>query len=190
MKDGNGPAPAAALRGRVPPWRAFAALLLLLPPSAWGAGASLEAQVKAAFIYNFSKFITWSEPAGPLLTIGMIGSDPVADELERFAAGQSGGMGIAVMRLDPGSGDVAACRIVFIARSAEPALPAVLAALLGRSVLTVSDMPAFARRGGMIGFVIRDGRVRIEINPAAVNRAKLKLSAKLLELASIVNHEE
>jgi hypothetical protein len=42
----------------------------------------------------------------------------------------------------------------------------------------------------MIGFVIRDGRVRIEINPAAVNRAKLKLSAKLLELASIVNHEE
>lgn len=190
MKAGKGSASAAALRRGIPPRPIGAVILLMLPISAWGAGVNLEAQVKAAFVYNFSKFVTWSDTSGPPLTIGMIGSDPVADELERFAAGQSDEKGIIVKRLEPDSDDIVTCRIVFIARSAERALPAIFYTLLGRSILTVSDLPAFARRGGMIGFIIRDGRVRIEINPSTVNQAGLKMSAKLLELASIVNHDK
>ena len=82
------------------------------------------------------------------------------------------------------------CHILFISRSAKGSLPEVLAAVGRRSVLTVSDMEAFARAGGIIGFVLQAGKIRFEINHEAARRANLTVSSRLLQLASIVASEK
>lgn len=197
MKAGKEPAPdGLPRRQRLP--RIPCSLILLLalaacPLCGQGNDGSLEARVKAAYIYNFTKFVSWrgaaGGKAGSPVTICLIGDDPVAAELERFAGSQPG-WPIVVRRVDPASGDLSPCQLAFIARSVERGLPGIFNALQGANILTVSDIPGFAHRGGMIGFVIENGRVRIEINLPAANQARLEISAKLLEVARIVTHAE
>jgi hypothetical protein len=67
-----------------------------------------------------------------------------------------------------------------------PLLPEILQRLQGASVLTVGEADRFARRGGMIGFVLEDNRVRLEVNRAAAEKAGLQLSSKLLAVSRLV----
>jgi hypothetical protein len=75
------------------------------------------------------------------------------------------------------------CRILFISSSEQNQLKEILAALDNTSVLTVSDMPQFARRGGMIQFVVEANKVRVEVNLTSAERAGLTLSSQLLKVA-------
>lgn len=145
-----------------------------------------EYAVKAAYLYNFGKFIQWPASVeavkGPF-TICVLGEDPFGQDLNAVIAGQTvDGRRVTILRnLTPQ--ETGGCRILFINSSEGNALEDILTALDGKGVLTVSDMPGFLARGGIIHFVTENRRVHFEVNLAAAKRAGLRLSSQLLKLA-------
>jgi hypothetical protein len=163
------------------------ALLLLFWPAGWGAAEEpvTEYAVKAAFLYNFSRFVTWPVPPGQPFVVGVLGENPFGDALESIAGKPVGGDRLAV-RLLQSAEEIGACRILFVAASEERRLPEILRRTALLPVLTVSDMERFAQRGGIIGLRTVDNRIRLEINAAAAQRAGLAISSQLLRLATLV----
>jgi len=146
-----------------------------------------EYEVKAAFLYKFASFVEWPSSAanGPLC-IAIWGRDPFGSALDDVVKGKTiNGRSFEVKRLHGGQ-DALTCNIVFISQSEKTRLRAILDRLQGASILTVSDIPGFCREGGMIEFELRDEKVHFDINPEAGERARLKLSSKLLSVARIV----
>lgn len=150
-----------------------------------------EYQVKAAFLYNFAKFVewprhSWSDAAEPLV-IGVLGQDPFGDGLERiFKANAIAGRRVTVKR-SAIIEDLRGCNILFISASEKKRVPQILKSLDRPGVLTVGDARDFTRQGGVIGFTMEDDRVHFEINVDAAARTGLKLSSKLLNVATIVH---
>jgi hypothetical protein len=171
--------------------RATALLLIVsLVGSTRVAGqGSGEYSVKAAFLYNFAKFVDWPADAGNgtgAIVIGILGDDPFGGTLDQVVAGKTvNGSRLAVTRLKFGQ-DLRRCHILFIGASEHKRLPQIFQSLNGAGVLTVSDMEQFHQQGGMIRFVIEQSKVRFEINVAAAEKAGLKVSSKLLALAKSV----
>ena len=147
-------------------------------------GQQLEQTVKAAYIYNFTKYVEW--PSGSfdnsgILVIGIIGSDAVAGELEKSVEGKSvGGKRIVVRHLRWGQ-DLAQCQVLFVPAS-EMSGASQLTHIKERPILTVGESPGFARRYGIINFIIESNRVRFEINAQSAKDAGLTISSKLLSL--------
>ena len=148
-----------------------------------------EAKVKVAYVYNFPKFIEWPdagrEGVGSPIRICTVGSGSVVVGLDGLARRDVGGRPIQVEHVDD-PGVQPPCHVLFIARSEEARLQPLLERLQRAPVLTVSDIPGFARSGGMIGFFAEDDRVRIEISQRAVRQSGLRVSAKVLEIARVV----
>jgi hypothetical protein len=149
-----------------------------------------EYEVKAAYLYNFARFVRW--PANVPTTqdnsfsICVLGQDPFGPTLDSTLAGESlDGRPVVVRRISRAQ-DVGDCRIMFISSTEENHLKQILAALENSLVLTVSDMPDFSRRGGMIQFVLEGSKVRFEINLANAEAARLTVSAELLKVAATV----
>ena len=172
---------------------AIVAVLLALaaaPGRAQAPPAPTEYQVKAIFLFNFSQFVDWPAAAfadgrSPLV-IGVLGSDPFGATLDEIVRGETvNGRPLAVRRYESVE-QIEACHILFIERSQDEQLDAVLAALKGRNVLTVGDFEGFARRGGIIRFVTVGNKIRLRVNLAAAQDAKLTISSKLLRPAQIV----
>jgi len=170
--------------------KAAAGLLLglaLLCAPAGAAEESLEYPVKAAFLAKFGAFVEW--PAGAFAAAGsplqlcVLGDDPFGATLDRAVSGQqAAGRAIEVRRLKvvrPDSG----CHIVYIAPSEAPRLAQLVEALRGSSVLTVSDARAPVAAAGIINFVIKDERVRFDIDDDAAMQNRLAISSKLLGVA-------
>jgi hypothetical protein len=165
-----------------------AALLVgLLMPCALGADSANEYEVKAAFLYNFTKFVEWPEgPANTSFCIGIAGEDPFGAALDAVVKGRSvGGHPLVIQRFKTGQESV--CQIVFISASEKKRLHAILDRFQGSAVLTVGDMPGFCGGGGVVGLELGDNRVRLRINMEAAQRAHLQLSSKLLSLATLVH---
>lgn len=163
-------------------------LLLLLGLFATGGTASaangaLEAKVKAAYLYNFTKFVDWPSLPVEAITICVVGADAVGDILNELSSRQAKGRPLKIER--GRLVDFAHCQVLFIGGSEGN-----MADLLIRSqrggILTVSDAADFARRGGVIGFYSEGGRIKLEINPETARAANLRISAKLMEVARIV----
>jgi hypothetical protein len=148
-----------------------------------------EYEIKAAFLFNFAKFVEWPvrnlEDIDGSFIIGILGKDPFNSALEQTIGDKTvGGAAIEIRRFSKAE-DLRFCHILFISGSEKSSLPAILKRLEGRSVLTVSDLPDFARFGGMITFYTENNKVRFMIHIQAAEKAGLKLSAKLLTLAKI-----
>jgi hypothetical protein len=149
-----------------------------------------EYQVKAAFLFNFSQFVDWPAAAfadgrSPLV-IGVLGEDPFGATLDEIIRGETvNGRPLAVRRYKS-IDQVDACHILFIDRSQTGQLDTVVTALRERSVLTVGDFEGFTRRGGIIRFVTVGNKIRLRVNLAAAQQAKLTISSKLLRPAQIV----
>jgi hypothetical protein len=158
------------------------AVVLLATMPADAQEVSREYQVKAAFLYNFAKFVEWppSALAGPL-TICIAGRNPLGAALDDVVSGETvGGRPIhtrIILEPEPG------CHVMFIPDGA--AASAYLRASRGAPTLTVGETPAFIGIGGIISFFVEDGKVRFEINPEAAERAQLRVSSRLLQLARI-----
>jgi hypothetical protein len=149
-----------------------------------------EYEVKAVFLFNFSQFVDWPAAAFPAssspLVIGVLGGDPFGATLDEIVRGETvNGRPLAVRRYQS-IDQLDTCHILFIDRSQEAQLGAILAALKGRSILTVGDFDDFARRGGMIRFATVGNKIRLRVNLAAAQEAKLTISSKLLRPAHIV----
>lgn len=144
-----------------------------------------EYQVKAAYLYNFGKFIEWpsATSAGDLFSVCVLGEDPFGATLDRTVAGENINGKKAVVRRFAKLQDAARCHILFISSTEDSQLGAILAALDGTSVLTVSDIPQFTQRGGMIQFVMEANKVRFEVNLTTVERDGLTMSSQLLKVA-------
>jgi hypothetical protein len=149
-----------------------------------------EYQVKATYLYNFGRFVKWpgTFPAGKgdSFSVCVLGQDPFGSILDSTLAGETLEGKPVVLRRISKPQDAGECRILFISAKEEKHLKEILAALDEGGVLTVSDMPDFTRRGGMIQFVLEGDRVRFEINLATAERAKLVLSSELLKVAASV----
>jgi YfiR/HmsC-like len=152
-----------------------------------------EFQVKAAYLYNFGRFVEWpnqnASDKNEAFEICVLGADPFGPALDATVAKETiAGKAVAAKRISKPQ-DVDSCRIVFISSSEEGHLKEVLAALDKTSVLTVSDIPHFSQRGGMIGFILDGDRVRFDVNLASAQDARLTLSSELLKVATNVRKD-
>jgi uncharacterized protein DUF4154 len=145
-----------------------------------------EYEVKAAYLYNFGRFVEWpakTTSAADLFSICVLGDDPFGVTLDKTIAGENINGKKAVAKRVARPQDAVHCHILFISSTEESRLKEILAALDGTSVLTVSDIPQFTRRGGMIQFVTEANRVRFEVNLTNAEHAALTLSSQLLKVA-------
>jgi hypothetical protein len=159
--------------------------LLLAVPGAAPAQTAAEYAVKAAFLYNFAKFVDWPPAAFPdpnSLKICVLGDDPFGGSLQEVAGEQVGSHKLQVVRTDSIS-KPAGCQILFISRSERDHIQQILAAVKGSPVLTVGDTQRFADDGVIINFILEGSKVRFEINTDSADRAGLRISSKLLQLA-------
>ena len=177
----------AALR-RLLAWVALACGLTAPLARASAPAPGLERQVKAAYLYKFAGFVEWPEAsfkgADSVLTIGVSGSDVLAEQLERIVAGRNvNGRPIAVRRIRPGDA-LPGLHILFADQSMErAALGAMLAAARAHSVLTVTDAEDGLALGAMIGFVVADERLRFDVALRQAQASGLRISARMLAVA-------
>jgi hypothetical protein len=155
------------------------------------AKVATEYEVKAAFLYNFAKFVEWPpstfpDPKQPF-SICVFGRDPFGHVLEDALLGKTIGDRPVLLEHAKQIADLAGCHIVFVSAADSSHLPEMLAHLRGRGVLIVGESEGFAGAGGTIQFVLDQNRVRFAINPDAAERAGLKISSKLLALAVIMH---
>jgi len=151
-----------------------------------------EYQVKATYLYNFGKYVKWPGPLpaskGDSFPVCVFGQDPFGTILDSTLAGETLDGKPVILRRISRPQDALECRILFISSTEEKHLKEILAALDGGGVLTVSDMPGFTRRGGMIQFLLEGDKVRFEVNLASAENSKLVLSSELLKVAASVRN--
>lgn len=179
---------------RVGPWRraVVAVLLACALPSftvaAYGAGedpaAPTEYELKAAFLYSFAKFVEWpDQPGSGNFALCISGGEQFKVAHEVLAGKRVRGQPVVVRSVNSAT-EAAGCRLLFVSAGADRMQRALEG--LGGPVLTVGESGEFLRSGGMIKLVRADNRLRFEIARAAGERAGLKFSSRLLELASPV----
>ena len=178
---------APAHRWRTVAWRAlFMCLLLLVGRVAAAAEASPEYRVKAAFVFKFGEYVEWPTGAfaqadSPFL-IGVLGADPLAEELARFATGRTiGGRTVEVRRLERGASRDG-LHMLFIGRGAEADRAAEIGALRG-AVLTITEAGEDTAAGSAINFVLVAGKVRFDVSLPVAEDAGLRISSRLLGVA-------
>jgi hypothetical protein len=181
----------AAVQWSALPLLLFAALACAaFPPSVDAAAPPSEDQVEAVFVFNFSHFVEWppqsfAAPSDPFI-IGILGGDPFGAHLDEVVRGeQINGHPLQVQRFRS-LAQVERCQILFIDRSESGRIGQILAALDGRSTLTVSQADGAAEHGVMIQFAVEDNHVRLRINVESARAAGLTISSKLLRPAAIV----
>ena len=172
------------------PWLAAVAIawLFLGLPSMHGQHAKpTEYEVKATYLYNFSRFVEWpakvTQVQSSSFVICVLGKDPFGPALNTILAHEAtSGKSIEAQRI-PTVQDAVHCRVLFISSSENTRLKQILTTLGDASVLTVSELPEFTQRGGMVQFVSEGSRVRFEVNLASAEHAGLTLSSELLKVA-------
>lgn len=145
-----------------------------------------EIGVKAAFLYNFTKFVEW--PSGAFasadqpIMLCTIGAPSLAADVQKVVADRTAQNRAVKVRAASDS-DLGKCQIVFVSESAAGSAGSVIGAAKAAKALTVGETPDFLSQGGMVVFTKQDNKVRFEINEGAAKDAGLKISAKLLSLA-------
>ena len=163
---------------------------------------SEEPQIKAAFLYNFIKFVEWpkdrfSGDKDPIV-IGVVGKDPFGEALDEIANKPAKDRDLVVRRfasvpsegadpIHPELDAIRKCHIVFICPSEKKDFKRLLSALQDTSILTVGDTAGFLEDGGMINFLVEEKKVRFEISLVKMRSARLDISSQLLRLAKRVD---
>jgi hypothetical protein len=149
-----------------------------------------ENQVKATFIYNFSRFIEW--PAGTFtrgrsfLTVCVLGNNPFGGALDSIKGKNVQGRKIEIERLTSSS-KLDACQILFISSSEREHLKQILDTAKPLRILTISEMNQFTQAGGVVALAMRKDRIHFSVNLDAANETGVKISSTVLRLATIVN---
>ena len=169
-------------------WMLFACYAnAAIPPQA------TEYEVKAAYIYNFARFIEWPAAAftGPSdpIRLCIFGKDPFGDIVDRTLRGKTVAQHpFVVIRIDEIE-KTRDCHIVFVSRVESARLDAVLEAVHDRPVMTIVDEEGAVQRGAILNFALRDGRVRFAVNTDSAQRSGLSLSSQLIKLAIAVAND-
>lgn len=162
---------------------------LLLATTTWGQKAE-EYRVKAAFLFNFAKFVEWPpqmfKTARDPIAICLVGQNLFGDALNEAVNGKTVDGRTFLVRQISGEQPSAGCQILFVSSSERRRLHIILGEIKTEGVLTVGETDNFASEGGIINFKIEGGRVCLQVNVDAAEQAKLHISSKLLNLAQIV----
>ncbi len=165
----------------------LALCLLLVHDPVLAQGASLERQVKAAYLVRFGGFVEWPEgtfasPDTPL-QIGFVAGDALADQVEQMAAGRNtGGRPVVIRRIRRGD-SLTGLHILFIGATDKATATELLTAARGQAVLTVTDSEDVAAQGSMVNFVVASERLRFEVALNQVTAGRLRISARMLAVA-------
>jgi len=147
-----------------------------------------EYQVKAKFLYNFARFVQWpsdrfADNKTPI-TIAIIGNDPFGIDIDKTVEGKFvDGRTIKILH-SRNMDTLDCCHILFINMDEEKQTAEILNHVKNQSVLTVGEKKGFLQLGGIINFIIRDNKVRFEINEKAAEQSGIWISAQLLKIAS------
>jgi len=162
--------------------------LLVIPGVGAQSPKPTDYDVKAAYLYNFGRFVEWPAKAAQdgSFTVCVLGQDPFGPTLDATLSGETiGGKSVVAKRIS-GPEQSGSCQILFLSLAEGSHLNKIITAVNKEPVLTVSDMPQFAQRGGMIQFVLEGKKVRFEVNLTATQHAGLTLSSDLLKVATTV----
>ena len=146
-------------------------------------------EVQAAFIHKFIKFVEWPKAALPpgsnVIIVGIAGKGPMVDALSNIEGKEVKGLKIVVRQVNE-LYELGYCNVLFISPSEEKRYTEILNTLKGLNILTIGQTKGFARKGVIINFVVVDNKIRFEINLKAGEEAGLRISSKLLNLATDV----
>jgi len=146
--------------------------------------SSVEYKIKAGYLYNFTKFVTWSEVNSETFNLCILGSDPFGELIDPIEQRSAFARPIKVFRFDS-LRDIDKephCHILFVSSSIKDTR----AVRDFNNTLVVGESGEFIEQGGMIGFVNKQGKIKLQINLQTINQSGLKISAKLLEVADVV----
>jgi hypothetical protein len=184
-------------RGLLGRWRwlvvAIASGLLAIPGLHAQHSKPTDFQVKAAYLYNFGRFIEWPANVTPAkagsFNICVLGEDPFGPALDVTLDAETIGNQRVVARRISSPHESGDCRILFISSTEANRLNKIIESVDKTGVLTVSDAPQFSQHGGMIQFVQEGNRIRFEVNLSATQRAGLTLSSELLKVATAIRRD-
>jgi uncharacterized protein DUF4154 len=146
-----------------------------------------ESSLKAAFIYAFAKFTEWPQDVlatTATFTACVLGDGPMRDALERTVKGrQLWGHGISVSQVQL-DGKLRSCNLLYVSGVTLAQVEAIVVAVRGAPVLTISDVDDFARQGGIAQVFVENGKMHFDLNLEVAKRSRLQLSSKLLVLAA------
>jgi hypothetical protein len=154
-------------------------------------GRPEEYQVKAAYLYNFGRFVEWPATAvnNKPFTICVLGHDPFGAVLDNTLIGESINNRKLEARRIASAREADGCEILFVSSSEAARTKEILAAVEKFGPLTVSDMPNFVTNGGMIQFLLVDNKVRFEVSLKPAQKAGLNFSSQLLKVATSIRKE-
>ena len=161
-------------------------LIGALTPATASAQQTLEPDVKAAFLYNFTRFIEWPGPAAGTsvpFRLCVVADSAMEQAIKRAVEGEVVDGRPLVMTLPQSPQEAGECQMLFVGRTEHGRADSLLTAVRDLPVLTVGDSPQFFEHGGAIQFVLVDNRVRFDVHLPHAQRARLKISAKLLRVA-------
>ena len=176
-------------------------IMMLLSLSVLAGGSSIvnpnppdspEYLIKAAYLYNFTKFVEWPSEAfkdnlSPI-NLYILGTDPFGEALDSIKNRKIHGRRLNIKHVNHIE-ETSGCHILFISASERDNLRSIFRVLKNSTILTVSEIENFSQRGGIINFILVENKIHFEINPDAAQQSGLKISSQLLKLAKIVTPE-
>lgn len=164
------------------PFVVFSGLAAESPPS--------ENQLRAAFILNFTRFITWpddrfDEPDAPLV-VGVLGDDRLASEMIKLFAGKTVASRNLQVKAANDLGLLGRCHAVYLGRIDERHVSEALEVLHSNRVVTLGEAKGFIDKGGALGFTWEGKKLRFEVNLDTASAAGVSISSQLLRLSQRV----
>jgi hypothetical protein len=175
--------------------RILLCLALLFSESIVADDDDLEYKIKAGYLYNFTKFITWPKVNSTTFNLCILGTDPFGTFIDPLEKKSAFTRSIRIFRLDEAdflssSNPKADCHILYVSLSISNNQKTVFEKIQANQnkgeTLVVGESETFAAEGGMIGFINKDGKIKLQINQQSVKQTGLKISAKLLEIADLI----
>lgn len=149
-----------------------------------------EYDIKALFLYNFSKYVMWPEfEAAPEFVIGVLGSSKIQEPLQVIADEKKVGDKPIVVQVYESLEEIEDCHILFVAKDKKRELDPILEAVNSRPILTVGETKGYAESGMILNFFMKENKVKFELNRSALEQSGLTASSQLMKLAVLVNEE-
>ena len=179
--------PAASKQYMMKKWLYFIVFLSVTGFSRHTQTEAEEYNLKAAFIYNFTKFIDWNSfISGNEFIIGVVDSSPIYEPLAEIAQTKTVNDKKIIIRHYRKLDEISLCHVLFISRNTSLSLDDILAKTAAKGMLIVSEKAGYAKQGTAINFVVVNNKLKFEANTKAINSAGLTASSQLLKLAIIV----
>lgn len=167
-------------------WLAMTAVAVVLPAAGLWAQHE-ERSVRAAFVYNLTKYVEWPHPDKELV-LGFVGDDGVGETLQKVLAGKSSPDRPIRVVISPSDEELQRCDLVYVGYSSKEKIRGVLEKLRDKNILSVGESDRFAGEGGMVGLVRVGDEIQIQVNLDEVQARGLKISSRLLNLAVIARN--